>query len=67
MKPICKFLLISSVICSLFFGNILSANLQKNLKNESKNEIKQVHLVNDLNGFKSELNHVVRRSPTVQQ
>ena len=62
MKPSIKQGLIYTVICALLISTISSANLSK-IKSEK--ETKQVHLVQDNNGFKSDLNHIVRRSPTV--
>jgi hypothetical protein len=65
MKPSIKFGLITIIVSVCLFANTISANLSKNEKKESEKEQKQVHLVSDQNGFKSSLNHVVRRSPTV--
>jgi len=42
---------------------LLNLVISKSLKNKKKN--RQVHLVRDMNGVKSDLQQVVRRSPSV--
>ncbi len=65
MKPSIKFGLITIIVSVCLFANTISANLSKKDKAEAEKEQKQVNLVSDQNGFRSSLNHVVRRNPTV--
>jgi len=65
MKSIIKLAFIILVINVVLFSDIFSAKNAKNKNRKAKKGQKQVHLVKDENGFKSHLNHVVRRSPTV--
>ena len=55
------FILLSIAVC-LLISNVLT-KMHKNKVSHKK--AKQVHLVRDNNGFDAELQHVVRRSPTV--
>jgi outer membrane phospholipase A len=72
MKPIVKFGL-SIIICVILFTNVITKNLKSKKKVTSKahktnshaKKSKQLHLVKDHNGFKSSLNQVTRRNPTV--
>lgn len=58
MKFASKYKVILISLLSLVLINVFSC---KNLKTEKK----QVHLVQDMNGFHSDLQTVVRRSPSV--
>lgn len=68
MKPIVKYGL-SIILCLILIASVLSKNLKSKKKATSKktksHKSKQLHLVKDHNGFKSSLNQVVRRDPTV--
>jgi len=50
------------ITLSLLFSHVLSKSLKKKIKHRNH---KDVHIVQDRNGFNAELQHVVRRSPTV--
>lgn len=50
------------ITLSLLFSHVLSKSLKKKIKHRNH---KDVHIVHDRNGFNAELQHVVRRSPTV--
>jgi len=68
MKSIIKIAFIILVINIVLFSEIISAKnaKSKNRKaKKAKKAKKQVHLIKDENGFKSGINHVVRRNPTV--
>ncbi len=65
MKSIIKLAFIILVINVVLFSEIISAKNAKSKNKKSKKAKKQVHLVKDQNGFQSQLNHVVRRNPTV--
>jgi hypothetical protein len=59
-----KFARNKCVIFTLLAVVLFCGVLSKSLKNHNKKH-KQVHLVHDMNGFNSDINHVVRRDPTV--
>jgi len=63
MKSIIKLAFIILVINVVLFSDIISAKNLKNEKEEKKDT--QVHLVQDHNGFNSQINQVIRRTPTV--
>ena len=70
MKPIAIYVL-SIILCMILITDVLTKNLKtkkkatKNTKATKAQKSKQLHLVKDHNGFKSSLNQVTRRSPTV--
>ncbi len=65
MKSIIKLAFIILVINVVIFSEIISAKIAKSKNRKANKSKKQVHLIKDENGFKSNLNHVVRRNPTV--
>lgn len=71
MKPIVIYA-ISIILCVLLFTDVITKNLKSKKKASTKKskstkakKSKQLHLVKDHNGFKSSLNQVTRRDPTV--
>ena len=71
MKPIVIYAL-SIILCVILFTNVITKNLKSKKKITSKKtktskakKSNQLHLVKDHNGFKSSLNQVTRRNPTV--
>ena len=74
MKPIAIYVL-SIILCVILFTNVITKNLKSKKKITSKktktskahtaHKAHQLHLVQDHNGFKSSLNQVTRRNPTV--
>ena len=71
MKPIAIYLL-SVILCVILITNVITKSLKTKKKATSKKskitkakKSHQLHLVQDHNGFKSSLNQVTRRNPTV--
>jgi hypothetical protein len=71
MKPIAIYLL-SVILCVILITNVITKSLKSKKKASSKKtkitkakKAKQLHLVQNHNGFKSSLNQVTRRNPTV--
>jgi hypothetical protein len=66
MKPIIKLAITLFTINVLLTGNFIETKLNSRLhKKKITKSKKQVHLVQDHNGFHSEINHVIRRNPTL--
>lgn len=66
MKPIIKLALILLAINGLLTLNFIDAKLNNKLhKKKISKSKKQVHVVQDHNGFHSEINLVIRRNPTL--
>ena len=64
MKPIAIYAL-SIILCVILFTNVITKNLKTKKKAHKTSKGKQLHLVQNHNGFKSSLNQVTRRNPTV--
>jgi hypothetical protein len=62
MKPSIKFGLISVIVCLFLLSTISTIKLTKN---DKKIANKQIHFVSDHNKFESNINHVIRRDPTI--